>query len=127
MPIQHVALVSESQNITVSNLTQVSAAVQKQVARDFAPIWGVQATVDPFAALEDVPIGYWPVIVQDDVKDLAGGGVHLDDQGQPFALVEYDTEWSLTASHECLEMLADPFGNRLVAGRSLKTGQGRVQ
>lgn len=127
MPIQHVALVSESKNITVSDLTQVSAAVQKQVARDFAPIWGVQATVDPFATLEDVPIGYWPVIVQDDVKDLAGGGVHMDDQGQPFALVEYDTEWSLTASHECLEMLADPFGNRLIAGRSLKKGQGRVE
>jgi hypothetical protein len=26
-----------------------------------------------------------------------------------------------------LEMLADPFGNRLVAGRSLKRGQGRVE
>src|SRR6266496_1792918 len=105
MPIQQVALVSQSKNITVSALTQVSAAVQKQVQRDFAPIWDVQATVDPFVTQEDVPIGYWQIIIQDDVKDLNGGGVHLDDQGQPFALVEYDSEWSLTASHECLEML----------------------
>src|SRR5438093_10208910 len=127
MPILQVALVSESKNITFSELTQVSAAVQKQVARDFAPIWSVQATVDPFATLADVPIAYWPIIVQDDVKDLAGGGVHLDEQNQPFALVEYDTEWALTASHECLEMLADPFGNRLMAGPSVKKGQGRVE
>ncbi len=127
MPILQVAVVSESKNIAVSDLTQVSAALQKQIMRDFAPIWGVQATVDPFASLEDVPLGYWPSIIQDNVKDLAGGGVHRDDQGQPFALVEFDTEWSLTTSHECLEMLADPFGSRLIAGPSLKKGQSRVE
>jgi hypothetical protein len=33
----------------------------------------------------------------------------------------------LTASHEVLEMLADPFGNRVIAGKSPKRGQGRVE
>src|SRR4051812_36373259 len=50
--------------------------------------------------------------------------------GQPFALVmAADTldAWSLTASHEALEMLVDPFGNRLVAGESPAQGQGRVE
>jgi hypothetical protein len=35
--------------------------------------------------------------------------------------------WSLTASHEMLEMLGDPFGRRVIAGRSPKRGQGRVE
>lgn len=35
--------------------------------------------------------------------------------------------WSLTASHERLEMLADPYGRRLRKGPSLKAGQGIVQ
>ena len=35
--------------------------------------------------------------------------------------------WSLTALHEMLEMLADPFGNRLVPGQSPKPDQGRVE
>src|SRR5262249_42939044 len=35
--------------------------------------------------------------------------------------------WSLTASHEALEMLVDPFGNRLMAGDSPKPDQGRVE
>jgi hypothetical protein len=35
--------------------------------------------------------------------------------------------WSLVASHEALEMLADPFGNRLVAGASPMESQGRVE
>src|SRR5262249_15004692 len=54
-------------------------------------------------------------------------GVHLDRNGQPYALVTYSADWVLTASHETLEMLADPFGNRLLAGQSPKTGQGRVE
>jgi hypothetical protein len=35
--------------------------------------------------------------------------------------------WSVTASHECQEMLADPFGNRLVSGPSLAPDQGNVE
>jgi hypothetical protein len=72
-----------------------------------------------------VPIGYWPIVVVEDVRNAAG--VHLDKDGQPYALIEYGPAWSLTASHECLEMLVDPFGDRLVAGRSPQAKQGRVE
>jgi hypothetical protein len=85
----------------------------------------VQATVDALPRLEDVPVGYWPMMIVPDVEGAAG--IHLDQDGQPFALIEMSDSWSLTASHEMLEMLADPFGNRLVPGRSLKRGQGRVE
>ena len=53
-----------------------------------------------------------------------------DKNGQPFALVTSSDQlagWSLTASHEMIEMLVDPFGNRLVTGNSPKADQGRVQ
>ena len=123
--IQQLALVSETERVDFSWLTRISAALQKQVTRDFAPLWDVRATVDAFGRLEDVPISYWPIIVVEDVQDAAG--VHLDKDDQPFALVEFGSSWSLTASHECLEMLADPFGNRLIAGPSPKSDQGRVE
>jgi hypothetical protein len=111
---QKVALVPlDDVDINVSELTRVAAALSKQVNRDFRPLWGVDATVDAFAKLEDVEIDYWPMIIVQDVPGAAG--VHLDRDGQPFALIEHSGQWSLTASHECLEMLADPFGNRLVA------------
>ena len=127
MLIRQVALVSEISAISISALTRVSAALQKQAARDLGPLWGVQATVDPFANLDDVPAGYWPIIVREDIQMEGAAGVHMDENGQPFALVQYDSSWSLTASHECMEMLVDPFGNRLVAGNSAKKGQGRVE
>jgi hypothetical protein len=126
--IRQVALVSESPSINFDQVSQVSAALQKQATRDFGPVWNVQATVDAFARLEDVPLGYWPMIVRDDIGENAGG-FHTDNNGQPFALIASTTgaDWQLAASHECLEMLADPFGNRTMAGDSPKSDQGRVE
>lgn len=126
--INHLALVSESNQIDMRELTIVSAALQKQVVRDLCPIWSIAATVDPFERLEDIPLGYWPMVVLDDIG-FDAAGIHLDKEGQPFSLItasEDNDVWSLTASHECLEMLVDPFGDRLVPGDSPKAGQGRV-
>lgn len=124
--IQQVGLVSESNSIDLSEVTRVAAALDKQATRDFGPIWGVESSIHAFARLEDVPLGYWPMIVQDDIGFQGAAGIHLDKDGQPFALISSGDEWSLTASHETLEMLADPFGNRTIAGPSIKSGQGRV-
>ena len=123
----HVGLVSQSKSISAQAVMQTAAALQKQVTRDYGPIWKVTATVSAFAALGDMPNGYWPVIVMDNIHTAGASGVHQDKNGQPYALVEASDSWSLTASHEVLEMLTDPFGNRLVAGRSPKPGQGRVE
>jgi hypothetical protein len=121
----NLALVSEIEDHDPSDLARVGAALQRQVTRDFAPIWEVSATIDDFPRLEDVPVGYWPMMIVEDVKGAAG--IHRDKGGQPFALIEMSDSWSLTASHEMLEMLADPFGNRVVPGPSVKRGQGRVE
>ena len=80
-----------------------------------------------FDSLDDLPLDYWPVIIKDDIGDPTAAGYHEDQHGQPFALVQHGQGWSLTASHEVLEMLADPFGRRLVAGESPVRGQGRVK
>src|SRR5438876_2337217 len=124
--VAHLALVADTSALGVSALTTVSAALQKQVARDLVLYWDVDATLSPVTALEDAPVGSWPIIVRDDIDNEAAG-VHCDQSGQPMALVTFDSEWSITASHEILEMLIDPFGNRRIAGQSLKPEQGRVE
>lgn len=122
----HIALVSETVHVTLDELTLVGAALQKQASRDFGPIWHIDATVDVFPRLEVVPLGYWHVVIRDDIPGDEAGIHQQDNNHQPFALVRWATNWSLTASHEVLEMLADPFGNRLIAGDSPKADQGRV-
>lgn len=114
--VPHVALVADTPAVSFAEVSAVSAALQKQVTRDFGPVWSVSATVDSFDQLESVPVDYWPVILRDDINEPGAAGYHTDDHGQPFSLVQVDASWPLTASHEVLEMLADPFGNRTLAG-----------
>jgi hypothetical protein len=124
-----VALVADdgfASQLPLTTLTKAAAAIQKQVVRDFGPIWDVTATVDAFGSLDDVPLGYWPILIGSEGQN--GGGVHLDRDNQPYALVDFTPDWTVTTSHECLEMLADPFGNRLVPGDSPDPGRpGRVE
>jgi hypothetical protein len=123
----NLALVSEVAGHDPADVARVAAALQRQAVRDFGPIWNVPATVDAFPRLEDVPVSYWPMIVETDINTPGAAGVHEDKDGQPFALIAMSDSWSLTASHEMLEMLADPFGKRIIPGRSPKRGQGRVE
>ena len=125
LPI-YIALVCETDSISPREFTRVAAALDKQVTRDFGPIWGVPATVDPVFSLDDTPVGYWPIVLVEDTGEASGFGYHADHYGQPFALVALTDSWSLSASHECLEMLADPFGDRMVPGPHPKEGAGRV-
>jgi hypothetical protein len=128
MLARHVALVSQTKQLALDKLVVAAAAIQKQITRDFSPIWGIDADVAAFHELRDVPLGYWPIILREDIHEQGAQGIHLNKRnGQPFALVQFSDNWSLTLSHECLEMLADPSGNRTQAGDSIKPGQGRVE
>jgi hypothetical protein len=135
----HVAIVSLTSDVPTKILLQAAAALQKQITRDFTPFWGLSATVDAFDDIADVPSDYHPVVVFGDAEELMGrlefaigeqyaadlvddferarlSGLHLNAfTRQPFALVAATDTWSVTLSHEVLEMLADPFGNRLIA------------
>ena len=124
----NVALVGSSDVVSLSDLTTVAAALQVQVSRDCAPLWNIAATVTAFTSLADVPVGHWPIIVQGTI-DEGVDGYHTDKNNQPLALVLCANNWSLVASHELIEMLVDPFGNRLVPGPSLDPAhpQNRVQ
>jgi len=97
--LRHVALVPDDNighQLKASDITRVAAALQKQATRDFGPVWGVSGTVDGFSSLDDVPLGYWPIIVGHEGQ--GGGGVHLDDNNQPYALVDLTPDWTVTVS-----------------------------
>ena len=126
MLTQHIALVPEAGVVDAAELARVSAALQKQMIRDLFPLWGITATVSAFPQLEDVPVGYWPVIVTG--CELGHqGGVHLDTIGQPYAQIRHAPHWSLAASRACLEMLVNPFEHRSATMPSLRSDQGPVE
>lgn len=124
---KYLALVSETSQVAYSEVGRIASALQKQITRDFSPIWQIPATIDAFEKLEDVPSDYWSIIIKDDIGFPGAAGIHQDRNGQPYALVQASKNVSITCSHECLEMLADPFGNRFVASQSIKSDQTRVK
>jgi len=146
----HVALVSLTAEIETRNLMRVAAAAQKQLLRDFYPLWGLPATIDAFADLESVPSDYRPVIVFGDPGELAGWieqaigetpaselvagfraerfqGLHLNAfTRQPFALIQVSESWPVTVSHETLEIITNPSGNTVRAAAHPLTTDVRV-
>ncbi len=113
MPVRHVVLINKSSmNLSFTQLGEVAQALQTQLDRDFAPAWGIRAQILPLHTTDRVPARAWPIFILD--QSDAGLGVHLDKNGRPFAEVQAGSSWSVTASHELLEMLADPLGHRFV-------------
>jgi hypothetical protein len=98
-----------------------AAALNVQVMRDLPQWWNVNATVRYLPDPKKIPVGVWPVFL--DVTLPPGeGGVHLDKKNQPYALVAatpHSNDWTIDASHELLEMLVDPSGNRLQTSRGI--------
>ncbi len=124
LPIK-VALVSQVKSVAFDEAAHVAAALTMQVSRDLKPIWGIEATVAAFPTIHKVPVGYWPIFIVDNLPPTEGG-FHLTKHKQPYAKVEAGDSWSLSASHELIEMLIDPSGSRLAAGPELVVSHGKV-
>lgn len=116
----NIALVDTTDLILQEDFLAVAKAIQVQVSRDFAPVWDVDAVIEGFPSLSEVSPGFWPVTV-DKVMDIQGvNGYHwVDDKGIPFSKVLYRDGWSLTASHEILEMLVNPYVNKMKVFKAL--------
>ena len=115
MSIVQVGLVDTTGAISAELVQSVAAALNIQVTRDLPQFWPVAATVLYLPNPKKIPAGVWPVKL---VKALppGEGGVHLDKHNQPYAEViasPSDDSWSVDASHELIEMLVDPSGNRM--------------
>lgn len=123
----HVALVryGEGDHVDRGTFLRVAAALQVQLTRDFTPIWGTPAVVSPFESLEDVPPACIPLlIVKPGTLDPRFHGFHVTEGEQVIGLVEAQRDWSLAASHELLEIVCDPSGERKVLGESLRDSAG---
>jgi len=110
----NVAIVNQSTVVTDAAVQPVVAALQKQVRKDFGPVWGVDADV-AFVPYSKVPAGSWVLAILDNSDQAGALGYHdITKAGLPLGKVfaktdaQYGEDWAVTTSHELLEMLADP-------------------
>jgi hypothetical protein len=117
--------------VTDEDLQKAVRAINRQIQEDFAPYWGMSAvlrlegrsaekpeTVELADLRGDAVIYLW------NQADVAGAlGYHFqNNRGIPFGFVFTDIAqsigepWSVTLSHEALELIGDPETNLLVMG-----------
>ena len=113
--IRHIALVADAPSVPPNYVERVAAAVQKQITRDFGPVWGSYALVDAFPSFDDVPSVYWPIFIEDAIEEREQG-LHRDRRGQPYARLRGGDLWSVFASQLALEMLCNPYGRHFIQG-----------
>ena len=114
IPVQ-VALVDSTGRVPVAELQEVAGALNEQIQADFVPVWHVRATCGIYTT---VPPATWQIVLQTKLDEPDALGYHTDtDTNQPISFVETTMDWPASVSHELLEMLADPYGNRMHSAR----------
>ncbi|RDK00303.1 phospholipase D-like domain-containing protein [Paraburkholderia lacunae] len=121
-----VGIVSQSAAVPYTDVVRVAQALNLQISRDLGPIWNVSGAVVALESADHLDPGIWPVYIVDEVQSGAAG-FHLTEHNQPFAVVLAGDTWSLSASHEVMEMLVDPSGNRLTAANAVAIIDNEVQ
>lgn len=105
--IQQVILVDCRNNTNKTSLKRLAQVLNIQLCRDFGPAWEIEAKVS-------VAEWYWPIkkfwskaweLRIMDRSDVAAA--HGTENGRPYAAIVGVT--SLDASHELLELLANPY------------------
>jgi hypothetical protein len=124
-----VGLVDTTGTVDTQTMAAVAAALNVQVTRDLPKYWPVRASVSYLADPRKIPQGVWPVQL---VRSLPAdeGGFHMTRHNQPYAKVIVtpgSEEWAVDASHETIEMLVDPNGNRLQTSNSIEIANDKIQ
>jgi hypothetical protein len=132
-PIQ-IGLVDKTQEhkgLVSKSIDDAVAAFNIQIAQHLSKCW---STARPARVvqleMEDPEVGQagvWPIILVDDL-DKGIGGFHSTEHHRPYAKVAVrDADWTIAASHEILEMLVDPGGNRLEPGPAIICEGGEIK
>lgn len=123
-----IAVYNASRDATDEGLRHAVAAIQKQVDRDFFPLWGWRAEL-VFQPKRAPRRAMKITIKESDADDPGDLGYHFiegipntyvftrDEKGKPLK------EYYSTLSHEVLEMIADPGVNLYACGYYIKSGR----
>lgn len=134
MSVIQVGIADTTGRISVDLVHAAAIALNLQVTRDLPQFWPVSATVTYLPTPHKIPAGIWPVLLVEKLPP-GEGGFHADKHKQPYSKViasPDDNTWTIDASHEILEMLVDPYGNRMqssvaieIDGNTIKDGTGQ--
>jgi|ERR1051326_330333 hypothetical protein len=118
--MQEISIINISRTLSDDEISAALPNLQAQVSQHFAPAWAADATLvqEPRNSMPS-PDSWWLVILDDSDQADALGYHDMTPSYMPLGKVFARTDresghtWTVTASHELLEMLADPWLNRV--------------
>ena len=123
MALPVIAVTNESSVLSDDEVRSALPSFQKQVSDDFKAYWNLDCTLIFLPKGEPLTAGYWQIVVLDDSDQAGALGYHeLSSVGTPIGKIfaktdrTYGLNWTVTFSHELLEMLADPWINWCAQG-----------
>lgn len=142
MSLPKISIINFSEGLSDREAQSVIRAVNRQVLEDFLPAWGVGRELILHASAFD-PTHDEDVLKEDNVRASAvlylvnegtvegAAGYHaLNNAGVPYGFVYTDIsgdDWSITLSHEVLELVVDPNAMTFVPGPDPDpAGQGKM-
>lgn len=110
-----IAVINESTVLTDAQVQAALPALQRQITYHFAPSWNQYGNLHFYSKGAAVPSKYAQMVILDNSDQAGALGYHdKTAAGKPVGKVfaktdqQYGLSWTVTLSHELLEMLADP-------------------
>jgi len=128
MSLPVIAVTNVSTCLKDEQVEAVLPALQRQVSGDFRSYWNLDCALTFLPKGQPLASGWWQIVITDDPDQAGALGYHeLTSKGAPLGKVfagldlRTGTSWTVTLSHELLEMLADPWINWCV-----QTPEGKI-
>ncbi len=111
-----IAFINASTLVKDQEAQAAMQALQTQIHRDVAPVWGIDADLTFVSGISQLPPPtlWWLVLLDHPDQAVVQGYHDLTTQNLPLGKVfvgldqQTGYQWTVTASHELLEMLVDP-------------------
>src|SRR6266436_3010371 len=123
MSLPVIAITNASTCLTDTLVEAAIPALQRQVSLDFRAYWNLDCQLIVLPKSKSLTDGWWQILVTDNPDQAGAFGYHeLTSQGTPLGKVfagldlQSGGSWTVTLSHELLEMLADPWINWCAQG-----------
>lgn len=116
MTLPVIAVTNESTVLTDEQIIAIIPALRHQVSFDFSAFWNKDCTLTFLPKGQPLTNGWWQLVIVDDPDQAGALGYHeLTSDGYPLGKIfarldiQSDVSWTVTVSHELLEMLGDPY------------------
>lgn len=123
MPIPVIAITNASTCLNDEQVEAVLPSLQKQISDDFKAYWDLDCSLTFLPKNQTLTPGWWQIVITDNPDQAGALGYHeMTSYGTPLGKIfakldiESGSSWTVTLSHELLEMLADPWINWCAVG-----------